>query len=58
MKLRYRGIGYESQSRNLEISETDIILRFLGNPYPLRRSQVNSGSQLGLCKYRGVSYGR
>ncbi|MDJ0578018.1 MAG: DUF4278 domain-containing protein [Xenococcaceae cyanobacterium MO_234.B1] len=57
MELQYRGIPYQQSTNNqVKTVESRITAKFLGKTYILRRSYLISSSQLGLCKYRGVSY--
>jgi hypothetical protein len=62
MKLRFLGQTYSSSNISINTVDTENTARFLGQIYTLRRpvqhlrlkSQLKS--QLGLKKYRGVSY--
>ena len=58
MKLRYRGTTYSNQSAQVETVPSDGVAQFLGQTYSLRDPVQKFNNQLGLRKYRGVSYGQ
>ena len=58
MKLRYRGITYSNQNAQVETIASDGVARFLGQTYSLRRPVQKFKRQIGLRKYRGISYGQ
>ncbi|MBE9169674.1 DUF4278 domain-containing protein [Pleurocapsales cyanobacterium LEGE 06147] len=57
MELRYRGISYQPQEAFVETIPSDIIAKFLGKPYLVRRPINPSSPQLYSRKYRGIAYG-
>lgn len=57
MELRFLGQVYSSQNNRVEIIPSDLTASFLGQPYHLRRPYKTFKPQLGLRKYRGITYG-
>ncbi len=61
MKLRFLGQTYSHSNSQVKTITSEITGQFLGQKYILRRPlplfKSQSQSQLGLRKYRGVSYG-
>lgn len=56
MQLSYRGASYQAKSRNIETVESGMSGQFLGQTYPIRRSQSIPKHSLGIRKYRGIPY--
>jgi hypothetical protein len=55
--LCYRGIRYDRPELNLEMTESDILARYRGNAYHVRKPvEMNIPQPTMLCKYRGVAY--
>ena len=59
MKLRFLGQTYSHSNSQVDTITSEITGQFLGQNYTVRRPvpSFKSQSQLGLRKYRGVSYG-
>ena len=56
MELRFLGQTYTSTNNPIPTIATARTGRFLGQNYKIRRSVQTFQPQLGLKKYRGVSY--
>jgi len=55
--LCYRGIHYDRPDTTLEMTESDILARYRGNAYHVRKPVLMTIPQpTMLCKYRGVAY--
>ena len=57
MELRFLGQSYSTSNNSVETIPSDRTARFLGQKYNLRRPVQTFKPQLGLRKYRGVTYG-
>lgn len=56
MKLRFLGQDYSPNSVRVETISSDIIVRFRGQPYQLRRLVALLKPQFGIRTYRGILY--
>ena len=56
MELRFLGQSYYSSRLVVETIPSDIKARFMGQTYIMRRPIRNFKPQLGLKKYRAVTY--
>ena len=56
MELLYRGITYQSTNTQVETIPSDLPARFLGRTYFISRPTQIFKPQLGLKKYRGITY--
>ena len=57
MRLRFLGQTYATPNNQIETIPSDRTVRFLGQSYHLRRPIQTFKPQLGMRKYRGISYG-
>ena len=56
MELRFLGQTYPATNNQVPTIATEKIVRFRGQSYRVRRTVQTFQPQLGLRKYRGVSY--
>lgn len=56
MELRFLGQTYPTANKQIPTITTEKTARFRGQSYRVRRSVQTFQPQLGLRKYRGVSY--
>ena len=58
MELRFLGQTYSAVNNTVETTAIPQTARFLGRSYTMRRpvKSLQTKSQLGLKKYRGVAY--
>lgn len=55
--LCYRGIPYDRPDTTLEMTESDILARYRGHAYHVRKPVLMDIPQpTMLCKYRGIAY--
>ncbi len=57
MELRFLGQSYSAASNQIQTEISGETACFRGQTYSLRRPIKTFKSELGLRKYRGVSYG-
>ena len=57
MKLRFLGQTYLASNDRVETIASEHTARFLGQSYIPRRPVKTFKPQLGLKKYRGITYG-
>ena len=57
MELRFLGQTYSTSNNSVETVAIPCTARFLGKSYTMRRPVQTFKPQLGLKKYRGISYG-
>ena len=57
MQLRFLGQNYYTSNNRVPTVATENTAHFLGQTYNLRRPVQTFKPQLGLKKYRGISYG-
>ncbi len=57
MKLRFLGQTYSTANHRVPTVATENTAHFLGQSYTVRRPVQTFKPQLGLRKYRGISYG-
>lgn len=57
MKLRFLGQTYSAFHDRIDTLPSEYTARFLGQNYIPRRPVSVAQSQLGIRKYRGVTYG-
>ena len=57
MKLRFLGQSYSASFNHIETKPSEQTGRFLGQEYTISHPIKTNKSQLGLRKYRGVTYG-
>lgn len=57
MELRFLGQLYSTLGDRIETEASEQTGHFLGQKYQLRRPITTIKQQLGLRKYRGVTYG-
>ena len=57
MKLRFFGQVYSASNNQVKTEILEQTGRFLGQTYNLRRPTKTFKSQLGIRKYRGITYG-
>ncbi len=57
MELRFLGQVYSASDSQVPTVKLDRKAHFLGKTYYLRRPVRTFRSQIGLRKYRGISYG-
>ncbi len=57
MELRFLGQTYTTAKHQVPTIATENTAHFLGQSYTVRRPVQTFKPQLGLRKYRGISYG-
>ncbi|VEP15561.1 conserved hypothetical protein [Hyella patelloides LEGE 07179] len=57
MELRFLGQLYSTLGDHLETEASEQTASFRGQKYQLRRPIITNKPQLGLRKYRGITYG-
>jgi hypothetical protein len=58
MELRYRGNIYQKPDTKVKIVTSNLTARFLGQTYSLHTPVTEIKPNLGLKKYRGITYGK
>ena len=57
MKLRYRGLSYESNEKVIETESTAITASYRGTTYEVRRPvNLPDSQRIAYLQYRGVAY--
>ena len=57
MKLTYRGVEYDYNSPNLEVTESSILGKYRGRPHPVNYVRhVPFPQPVADLKYRGIAY--